>query len=126
MAPMAFFHTELLDVTAAAAGSGRHHSAGSGRLSMMPDKNEGDPEDPHDDLVDTVTNRKQIKLGDSLLQTEDEGEVSVDVSNDGPAPASVLLTQHLQNSSALSAGGSLNAGEGGHSVMPLDLAILRS
>ena len=73
MAPMAFFHTELLDVT----GSGRHHSAGSGsgRVRMMPDKNEGDPEDPHDDLVDTVTNRKQIKVRTVCMHFEFGGHL---------------------------------------------------
>jgi len=121
MAPMAFFHTELLDVTS----SGHLAAPPPQRARMMPDKNEGDPEDPHDDLVDTVTNRKLIKPGDSMVQTEDEGEVSVDVSSDVPPPPSLLFTQHLQTSKSMSPNTSLNAGND-TSVIPLDLAILRS
>ena len=58
MAPMSLFHTELLDVTT----SNRPQ-----RLRTM-EKNDGDPEDPHDDVFDNTVNnfRKVIKVRTKL------------------------------------------------------------
>ena len=56
MAPMSLFHTELLDVTT----SNRPQ-----RLRTM-DKNDGDPEDPYDDVFDTNNFRKVIKVRTKL------------------------------------------------------------
>ena len=61
MAPMSLFHPELLDVTS---------SQRPQRLRTM-DKNDGDPEDPHDDIFDTAaapTVKKPLKVPCSVLR----------------------------------------------------------
>ena len=73
IAPMAFYHPELFQVTAPPT------NAPFNRTRLF-ERNEGDPEDPHDDLVDTVTPRRLPLLKTPLDQSmgdNDESEVSV-------------------------------------------------
>ena len=80
IAPMAFYHPELFQVTAPPT------NAPFNRTRLF-ERNEGDPEDPHDDLVDTVTPRRLPLLKTPLDQSmgdNDESEVSVIDSMDQP------------------------------------------
>jgi len=155
MAPLAFFHTELFDLTqqpsrSSKAVNGPSHQS---RMRYM-EKNEGDPEDPHDDrypILDVAASRRFAKTGDtsflddSLVQSEDAsqnpdsegdfpGGISVtDTTNSSPSAVATLAAAAAASATTVAAAASSllqqqqqpSSGSGG-GLLALDSAILKS
>lgn len=119
MAPLSLFNVDLLELT--------REEAIRKRVNYM-SRNEGDPEDPHDNIYLEATSRKYNKTGDNILAGQenetantqvDPDEIGISVTNDN----SNSNMERLFGTSDLSNEASQTHTE---QVLGLDTAILRS
>ena len=82
MAPLSLFNVDLLELT--------REETSRKRVNYM-SRNEGDPEDPHDNIYLEATSRKYTKAGDNILTGQeneaantqvDPDEIGISVTND--------------------------------------------
>ena len=123
MAPLAIFSTELLELT-------KDENGRKGRVRYM-SKNQGDPEDPHDNMYLEATSRKYTKAGDvaagenieSSQQNLDPDEIGISVTNENSNSTSDRIF-------STSAAGDLydyaHSAYQPEQLLTLDTAILRS
>ena len=122
MAPLAFFNVDILELT-------KDEENPTERVKYM-SPNEGDPEDPHDNIYLESTSRKYNKAGENVIGQEtetsnqqlDPDEFGISVTNE----SSNSNCERVFNSSVLGEGLGKNALSKNEPILALDAAILRS
>lgn len=113
LAPMAYFHPELLELT-------RTKSASPGIKYMG--VNPGDPEDPHDHIYLSETSRKYTKAGDGNTNMDSQGDA--DNSHVIDEELDIINEDSNKKSSSTTAGNEQS--NDSSLLMALDQAVLKS
>ena len=122
MAPLAFFSVDLLELT-------RDEINVNSRVNYM-SRNEGDPEDPHDNIYLEATSRKYTKAGENILLGQ---ETEANIPQLDPDDIGISVTNESSNSNCDRVLGptvsgdhfNINASQN-EQLLTLDTAILRS
>ena len=119
MAPLSLFNIDLLELT--------REEANTKRVNYM-SRNEGDPEDPHDNIYLEATSRKYTKAGDNMLPGQDTETANAQVDQD---EIGISVTNDNSNSNLDRLFGTSDpSSDSSHSqnepLLTIDTAILRS
>lgn len=113
LAPMAYFNTELLELTRTCKSSGIKYMGA----------NPGDPEDPHDHIYLSETSRKYTKAGDGNANIDSQG----DADNSHVIEDELDIINEDSNMSKSKKSGNHGQDQGNDSLlMALDQAVLKS